>query len=71
VSERVHRRKNSVLSSEGNKVTEHFVRKKLCKVCIEQGECQEGEKNFFSRNPLDLSLTKSQKRKVCVGDRNL
>jgi hypothetical protein len=42
----------------------------LCKVCTEQEERQEGEKNFFSRNPLDLSLTKSQKRKECVGNRN-
>jgi hypothetical protein len=39
-------------------------------VCIEQEERQEGEKNLFSRNPSDLSLTKSQKCKECVGNQN-
>ena len=39
-------------------------------MCIKQEECQEGEKNLFSRNSLDLSLTKSQKRKECVGNQN-
>jgi hypothetical protein len=40
-------------------------------VCIEKGECQEGEKNLFSRNPSDLSLNKFQKHKECVGDLNI
>jgi hypothetical protein len=39
-------------------------------VCIEQEERQEGEKNLFSRNPSDLSLTKSQKHKECMGNQN-
>jgi hypothetical protein len=39
-------------------------------VCIEQEERQEGENNFFSTNPSDLSLTKSQKRKECMGNQN-
>jgi hypothetical protein len=42
-------RRNSVLSSERDRVTENSV--ELCKVCIEQEEHQEGEKNLFSRNP--------------------
>jgi hypothetical protein len=37
----------------------------------EKGECQEAEKNFFSRNPSDLSYRKSLKRKECTGSRNL
>jgi hypothetical protein len=45
-------------------------KEELCKVCIEQEERQEGEKNLFSRNPSDLSLTKSQKRKECMGNQN-
>jgi hypothetical protein len=45
-------------------------KEELCKVCIEQEERQEGEKNLFSRNPSDLSLTKSQKHKECMGNRN-
>jgi hypothetical protein len=32
-----------------------------------RGECQEGEKNFFSRNPSDLSYRKSMKRKEWEG----
>jgi hypothetical protein len=31
----------------------------------EKGECQEGENNLVSRNPLDLSYQKSLKRKEC------
>jgi hypothetical protein len=39
-------------------------------VCIEQEARQEGKKNLFSINYLDLSLTKSQKCKKSVGNRN-
>jgi hypothetical protein len=45
-------------------------KEELCKVCIEQEECQEGEKNLFSRNPSNLSLKKSQKCKDPVGNQN-
>jgi hypothetical protein len=60
----VHR-ENSLLRSgrrvseeDTHRVVEHSV-ENICKVCIEQKERQEGEKNLFSRNPLDLSLMKS------------
>jgi hypothetical protein len=68
----VHREK-SLLSSgrrvseeDTHKVVEHSV-ENIWKVCIEQKECQEGENNLFSRNPSNLSLTKSQKCKECLG----
>jgi hypothetical protein len=37
----------------------------------ERGECQEGEKNLFLRNPSNLSYQKSLKCKECVGIQNL
>jgi hypothetical protein len=48
----------------------------LCKNILQgvhraRGEGQEGEKNLFSRNPLDLSYRKSLKCKECTGSQNL
>ena len=36
-------------------------KEELCKVCIEEEELQEGEKNLFSINTSDLIFKKSQK----------
>jgi hypothetical protein len=66
----VHR-ENSVLSSERNRVTEHSVRRSFARCASSKENARWGRKISCSRNPLDLSLTKSHKRKECVGDQNL
>jgi hypothetical protein len=38
---------------------------------VRKGERQEGERNFSSRNPSESELSKSLKRKECMGNQSL